>query len=281
MGDNLQLKGKKKKQVYNITSQLFPNDQPHICVNSSHVSSSSSTSSGVAKKQKRRLSHLEKPVIYFYSNQDMDVTVKLEILDKGEQFTFLNPPPTVRNGNEILWPIQLKANSQLFSLEYTTCGVRRYSELFWEASFSGISLNHFLTNLLDVVPRLNLITYLENILPILGLNEYESNQFINFWAPRMIKYEYTRIRFSQEFINLYSKLNVHPRPDLLLRVFMLWNGYNTSGAANGLQHLFGSNISTSQTPNNKELRTQLDQSLLSSDNPTFVVVEWGGIEIKS
>jgi hypothetical protein len=233
----------------------------------------------------------KKPVIYFYSNTDLKVTTQLELFNQSDKFSFLYPEPTSQTsgGNKIEWKVQVKANQSLFLEEKSNM---MFSELFWEANlFKSNYLIDFQRRDYDVISKANLIPYFEKILPILGLNDHERCQFINYWAPQMQEFKYSFVIFSQDYINRFSKLNVMPKPDLLLRVFMIWYGSNQEITESHLLHNnnFDNNNQCARQIMNKSLesantpayiaRQIMNKSLESTNTPTFVAIEWGGVQI--
>jgi hypothetical protein len=88
----------------------------------------------------------------------------------------------------------------------------------------------------------------------MGLTPREYNDFITYWVPRMKDNNYNLISFSDEQYQASAILDIDPKPDSLLRIFMLW----------------------------KPLEKQFDieeQSLVPFVRNGFTVVEWGGAEL--
>ena len=98
--------------------------------------------------------------------------------------------------------------------------------------------------------------FLEEKLSILGLNEREANEFIIYWLPRLEKNEYNYIRFASiSEIDKIMPLEVSPQPDTIIRVLMEFKGLN------------------------KEIKVK-EQELSKVNRNGFVLVEWGGTELK-
>jgi len=107
-----------------------------------------------------------------------------------------------------------------------------------------------------VVKGEDTIKFLEEKLEILGLSEREANEFIIYWLPKMENNKYNFIRFqTEEEINKNMPLNITPNPDTIIRIIMEFKGLD------------------------KEIMVK-EQELKTPTRDGFVVVEWGGTEIK-
>ena len=107
-----------------------------------------------------------------------------------------------------------------------------------------------------MVKKENIILFLEEKLEILGLNEYEAEEFIIYWLPQLEKNEYNFIRFASiEEINENMPLEFSSKPDTLIRVLMQFKGLD------------------------EEIKVK-EQNLEKVSRKGFTVVEWGGSEIK-
>lgn len=107
-----------------------------------------------------------------------------------------------------------------------------------------------------VVKGEDTISFLEEKLEVLGLTNKEAEEFIIYWLPKLQNNEYNYIRFaSLEEINEYMPLDISKNPDTIIRVLMQY----------------------------KPLESKVnvvEQELESPIRQGFVVVEWGGTEIK-
>lgn len=100
------------------------------------------------------------------------------------------------------------------------------------------------------------IEFLEEKLEILGLNEREAEEFIIYWLPKMQNNKYNYIRFAtMEEINEYMPLEFSVQPDSIIRVLMQFKAID-------------------------EYIEIPKQTLENPEREGFVVVEWGGSEIK-
>ena len=127
---------------------------------------------------------------------------------------------------------------------------KTYSYLFWE----GLSAISPMRQEGFVIPREQVARFLERMLPRLGLNERESEDFRAAWLPRFHDAPYYFITFlSRETIDRLAPLVVTPKPDAVIRVLMDF----------------------------RPLRTR--EPVKAPDLPApparrgFTVVEWGGI----
>jgi hypothetical protein len=181
-----------------------------------------------------------KPVIYLYPKTTKDVDVKL--LYKGElSITY----PEYRNG----WNVRAYPDGRLINLY----DGKEYSYLFWEGSDEDWKYD--LTTGF-VVEGNNTVKFLQDKLSELGLTSKEYNEFIVYWLPQMINNKYNLIHFaSKEEYDDRAELVIDPKPDSMLRVFMVFKALD------------------------KPLQLE-PQSFTTFERKGFSVVEWGGSEIK-
>ena len=107
-----------------------------------------------------------------------------------------------------------------------------------------------------VIKGSDTIPFLEEKLPILGLNDKERNEFIMYWLPILEKNNYNYIYFeSLEERNISMPLDINPKPDTLIRILMEFK------------------------PLTKPITIQ-EQQLTKAKRSGYTVVEWGGTEIK-
>ena len=166
--------------------------------------------SNYINKRKRTCSYekgdsvgVEKPLIYIYPNNDMNVKVKL-----GYQENLTATYPQYNDG----WNVYAKTDGTLIDSDG-----KEYYGLYWE----GVRKEEIEFNNGFVVSKEDLIPFLEEKLTILGLNARESNEFIIYWLPRLQKNKYNLFRFAtKEEIEKEMPLNITPEPETLIRVFM-------------------------------------------------------------
>jgi len=179
---------------------------------------------------------VKKPVIYLYPEQAMDIEVTVE---PDEIIT--TSYPRYEKG----WRVTASPQGQLIISD------RKYSYLYFEADV----LYEEDFNQGFVVKREDSIEFLEEKLEILGLNDFESNDFITYWLPELEKHPYNKIRFLTEEVEDLIGLKVEPKPQTLIRVYMIFEG-----------------LEEAETINEQELKPVFRQG--------YTVVEWGGMEVE-
>lgn len=147
---------------------------------------------------------IDKPMIYIYPTNDIDLKIKLINDDK---LTHTYP----KYVNE--WNVHVTKDSTIF--DYKT--KRNYYALYWE----GIDNTSIDMNEGFVVKGEQTATFLENKLSYLGLNDKEINEFVVYWLNKMENNNYNFIRFrTLKEINEYMPLEFSQKPDTLIRVIM-------------------------------------------------------------
>ena len=96
--------------------------------------------------------------------------------------------------------------------------------------------------------------FLADILAKMGLSFREANEFIIYWLPKMQGNLYNIITFQGERYAESAKLEIEPRPDSILRVFMAWKANDS--------------FVDVSAPDIKPF-----------ERKGFTVVEWGGTEV--
>ena len=181
---------------------------------------------------------MKKPVIYLYPSKPMDISVQLNL--KESQFTTVYPKFNGKN----TWNVHAKPNGDIFIKD------KVYPYLFWEAD----SYNSQETNEGFLVREESAEKFLEEKLDILGLNEKEKTDFITFWLPVLLRNKLSLCSFQTQKFFDKIKLNVTPKPDSLIRVFLT--------------------IKKLDNPVNIK-----EQKLESVERKGFTIVEWGGSNI--
>lgn len=189
---------------------------------------------------------VDKPVIYLYSDKEVKANVQLKT-EMDLVFTY----PVLPNDG---WKVTV--NSEGIKTENGSS----YPYLFWEAETNEMSyLKEEDIVIGTVVKTDSIITYLENTLIDLGLNSTEKTDFITYWGPRMIQYEYVLTQFQvNEYLLEIAELDVTPKPDAMQRVFMLFTGFDAEPALNVLPQTFDH---------------------VTFKRKGFTLLEWGGSEI--
>lgn len=181
-----------------------------------------------------------KPVIYLYPKQAQAINVKLNL--EGYLTTTY---PKYNNG----WSVTAYPNGKIINHNDN----KEYSYLFWE----GIDNNaKYDLSSGFIVKGSESAEFLQSKLADLGLNPKEYNEFIVYWLPHMQDNEYNLIHFAtkEEYDNR-SVLNITPKPDSILRVFMVLKKVDSN---------------TMVKP----------QELKPFTRNGFTVIEWGGANLR-
>ena len=177
----------------------------------------------------------DKPIIYIYPEKEEEVTI---IVDHPEYFTVTYPK--YNNG----WKVTAKKDGTLIDENE-----RSYYALYWEGKQNkknDIKEDGF------IIKGEDTISFLEEKLKVLGLNDKEMNEFIIYWLPQLEKNNYNYIRFeTMEEINHTMALTITPPPDTLIRVMMEYK------------------------PLKKKVKVKA-QKLTEVERKGYTVVEWGG-----
>lgn len=179
-----------------------------------------------------------KPVIYLYPQKDTEVLVKV-----GASIT-KSEPLYPQNG----WSVLAHPNGQL---NYQNSV---YPNLFWEGT--GFGLYPSLGNKGFVVPQSKLISTIVSQLKQQGLNDQETSDFMEFWAPKLPTTPYVRLTWlTTSEMNILAPLKVIPMPRTAIRIFLDFEGL--------------------QKPINL-----VPQKLSAPARSGFTIVEWGGLLLK-
>lgn len=176
-----------------------------------------------------------KPVVYLYPNAPTFVNVSV-----NADVTLSDPYyPKFGWRNILALP-----NGRLI---YNSQG---YDSLFWEGYGHGFYPE---VETGSIVKRAEAENKIKSDLKLLGLNSKEISDFMEFWMPEIPNTPYIRISWldTEQMENL-AKLNVFPKPDTLIRVFLDMQGL--------------------QEPTSIKAQT-----LTAVERTGFTVVEWGGL----
>lgn len=183
-----------------------------------------------------------KPIIYLYPTNTEEVKVQLDY--KGIlTSTYPNYDYAIKGWQAIAHPdgslINLKDN-------------KPYSYLFWE----GVNNNsNYDMSTGYVVKGSDIKDFLQSTLSKIGLTPKEYNEMIVYWLPKMQNNKYNLIHFAGREYTDNAKLTITPKPDSMLRVFMVYKKLN----------------------NYQQVKPQVIQPFVRKG---FTVIEWGGTEIK-
>lgn len=192
--------------------------------------------SGIIRNDVKPAAECGKPVIYLYPEKTSAVTVKVGI----EEFT--KTEPAYNDG----WEVVAKPNGELTNL----ADGQNYPYLFWE----GVTKKELAMSGGFVIAKSDAEKFLNDSLAKMGLNEQESKDFMEFWLPKMQASDgkYLLISFiGTEDFNKVAPLEISPKPDTVIRVFMYYQPLHAP----------------------VEIPAQ---KLLAPARNGFTVVEWGG-----
>ena len=189
---------------------------------------------------KDKFLRIDKPAIYLYPETRTNINVKLDLKAK----LIVSYPEY--NSNEG-WIVVADPDGSLINLADN----KEYSYLFWEAETYNADFD--LTKGF-VVKGADTVSFLQTVLPQIGLNPVEYNEFIVYWYPKMKDNKYNLIHFAGKEYTDMAKLTISPTPTSVLRVFMVY----------------------------KPLQEPIviePQSFSQFERKGFTVVEWGGLEL--
>ena len=151
---------------------------------------------------------MEKPIIYLYPTEETEVNVTL--------WTPENLSHTYPKYNfEKWWNVVAEPNGNLEDIDTWRKLYALYRE--WNIYAEDNFEEWFVVKWEDT------ISFLEEKLAILWLNEREAEEFIVYWLPQMENNKYNLIRFeTKEEQDENMPLNITPIPDTVIRVMMDW-----------------------------------------------------------
>jgi len=177
-----------------------------------------------------------KPVIYLYPEKTMDINVQVK-----PNGGFSKTEPVYLDGG---WQVRATPSSEIFNYSDNLS----YPYLFWE----GKAYDYQVPDYGFAMSKDEVAIKMPKILGNLGLNQKEVANFMEFWQKKLEVKPYVFVTFlpQSEFDKL-APLNIQPKPDKVIRVFMDY------------------------TPLDKPIA--VNEPLLRSPQRTgFTVVEWGG-----
>lgn len=182
-----------------------------------------------------------KPVIYLYPLKKQEISVKLFYQGK-----ITNSYPEYDNGING-WKVIAYPDGHLVNL----ADKAEYSYLFWEGS-SGKEIACDFTKGFIVAGR-DTAKFLQKIMKEFGLTPKEYNEFIVYWLPKMKDNKYNLIHFAGKEYEDTARLDIQPKQDSLLRVFMVYRPIDSK-------------------------MDIIPQDIKPFVRKGFTVVEWGGTE---
>ena len=186
---------------------------------------------------------MEKPVIYLYPEQTQDIQVQLNYNGK-----IIADYPKY---NEELkgWSVTAYPDGKIIN----HADNQEYSYLFWE----GQPKERIDWDLSKgfIVRGEDTKLFLQKTLSKIGLTQKEYNEFIVYWYPLMQNNKYNLIHFADEQYTNNAPLTISPKPDSILRVFMVYK------------------------PLEKPIKIE-EQEIKPFERKGFTVIEWGGAKVE-
>lgn len=186
---------------------------------------------------------IHKPVIYLYPVYEQQVSVHLKY--QGDIFVSYPQYDESLQG----WDVTAYPDGRIVN----SADGQEYSYIFWEGMPSQ-SVRYDLSKGF-VVEGERTVAFLRDILKKMGLTFREYNEFIVYWYPKLKNNRYNLICFAYAEYEESAKLDITPKPDSILRVFMV----------------------------TKPLEEKIDiapQEIKPFRRSGFTVIEWGGTELK-
>lgn len=186
---------------------------------------------------------VEKPVIYLYPTEKTAIEIKLDL--KGKLLTTF--PKYDKN-----WDVIAEPNGQIFDKKTN----RYYSSLFWDGTIDFPSA-HYKFDDGFVVAKEKLVAFFIEKLEHIGLNNQETNDFIQYWLPILERNNYNFIHFLvNEECDEIATLNVNPKPETSIRIYMEFYGL-------------------------EKFTVIKEQQLPKTERKGFTLVEWGGADFSN
>ncbi len=186
---------------------------------------------------------LEKPIIYLYPTEKTAIDIKLDV--NGKLLTTF--PKYDKN-----WEVIAEPNGQIFDKKTN----RYYSSLFWDGTID-FSEEHYKYEDGFIVSKEKLTEFFIEKLEHIGLNNQETNDFIQYWLPILERNKHNFIHFLvNEECNEIATLNINPKPETTLRIYMEFYGLENYTRIN-------------------------EQQLPKTQRKGFTLVEWGGSDVSS
>ncbi|WP_188051031.1 carboxypeptidase-like regulatory domain-containing protein [Flavobacterium sp. GP15] len=184
---------------------------------------------------------IKKPVVYLYPTAKTDITFS---------FNFNGILSTTFPKYESNWQLTAYPDGKIFDKKTN----RFYSSLFWDGK-QTFSEEHYKYKTGFTVSKKDLTNFLIEKLEILGLNTYETNDFVQYWLPILEKNETNFVHFySNSDYDVFSTNAVNPKPETSIRVFMEFYAV--------------------------ENKTEIpEQKLVKTQRKGFTLVEWGGADV--
>jgi hypothetical protein len=198
------------------------------------------------KLDKKHLIPAEKPVIYAYSDQDLELKITLDV--HGElHFSYPQLPENKT------WEMKLEND------RFVDANGTEYPYLFWDSKMKKVHLHYTAEGITGkVLAKKDVLPFLEASLSQLGLNDTEKTDFITYWGPRLSAKNHAFVQFQvQEACAQFADYVIEPKPEHFNRVYLVFTTHDSY-------------------PDEFEF---IPQELKPFQRSGFHVLEWGGVEL--
>lgn len=170
------------------------------------------------KIQEREIEHVVyKPLVYLYPSESTQISLK--VMPAGK-FTFTYPK------YEDEWLVDANPDGTI------KIGEKTYDYLFWEGVQSSYDVPE---NIGDCVRGEETVNYLETQLDRYGLNYREKQDFITFWAPKLMHNPFNYIVFleGEDYNKTVASHDCSYSFDSTIKLYMLYQGLDTEVESRG------------------------------------------------
>ena len=217
-----------------------------------------------------------KPIIIFYNFNSEEIKVDLKLDSSKWELSYLYPGRILDKDNFHMKFITSNNRNNSYNILTDSTTNKEYSYIFWEAD-SVNSGTYYFQNYFQTTDNLYLFksedvcVKLDSLLKNQGLNVVEREDFITYWMKDLLSKEYVALTFmTQSDLEVIAKLTIEPKPDILLRIFMIFKSLNHKQLEDFTKKYNFINTCVKATlPFNREI--------ISTD--TKLVVEWGAMKL--
>ncbi|KAF8309817.1 hypothetical protein DL93DRAFT_2062600 [Clavulina sp. PMI_390] len=252
-----------------------------------------------------------KPVIYLFPpvGRALHASVSLSLVPEWS-FSAVYPIAPVKpignhQGERITWNVEVKPGGDMIDKSSQL----EVSYLFWEAhtnvgkplsppasrpaspvdaAAAANGLEDFTPLTASLLPSNSVLitfdevtTYIDRSLKMLDLHVEARTSFITYWLPALSAHKFIALRFvSQASYERAAQLDVTPKPDVVERIFMLFQGL-TREAASAPEWLTATERAEEDVRLWRDIvGLQGEPGTLMKDESLFRVLEWGGMEVR-
>lgn len=182
----------------------------------------------------------KKPVVYLYSDKEMQFNLKLK---PSGDFIYTHPKHKPAG-----WEVKVSENNEL------SVDGKSHDYLFWESN-QEVPLYDKSEGF--IIGGDDVIAFLESSLSKLGLNGKEQNDFIAYWGPKLSENQFNYVHFitAQSYSDQIASYESSEKIDSEIRIFMVFHKTD-------------------------QLHTVNEQSLQKFERKGLTLVEWGGGDVR-